>query len=441
MGTLALAEQLQPGLQTARWGLARRIAFRFCFVYFGLYCLFGQIFTSLFPIPKLEFPDPAALWPARQIVFWTAAHVFHVTTPLVYTGSGSGDKTFDWVLTFCLLVAATIATAIWSALDRRRENYTTMYKWFRLALRFGLAGQMLSYGLDKAIPLQMPFPSLTRLLERYGDFSPMGVLWYSVGASRSYEIFAGCAEVLGGVLLIFPRTTMFGALICLADMVQVFVLNMTYDVPVKLFSFHLVLLSLFLLSPDFKRLVNLFFLNRTAEPANEGQLFKTRRANRIALTVQILFGVWLAGMIGYGTWDGWNTYGAGAPKSALYGIWDVDQLSIDGQLRPPLLTDNARWRRVIFDVPTRMSFQRPDDSVVNYAVVIKASEKTMAITKPNDKNWKATLAFQRAGADRLTLDGDIDGHKTHMELKQMDRSKFRLVAWGFHWIQEYPVNR
>ena len=31
-------------------------------------------------------------------------------------------------------------------------------------------------------------------------------------------------------------------------MIQVFMLNMTYDVPVKLLSFHLILLSLFLLS-------------------------------------------------------------------------------------------------------------------------------------------------------------------------------------------------
>ena len=90
---------------------------------------------------------------------------------------------------------------------------------------------MMVYGMSKAVPLQMPFPFLTTLLERYGDFSPMGVLWSSIGASPAYEIFTGCAELLGGVLLIFPRTTTLGALVCLADAIQVFLLNMTYDVP------------------------------------------------------------------------------------------------------------------------------------------------------------------------------------------------------------------
>jgi hypothetical protein len=109
---------------------------------------------------------------------------------------------------------------------------------------------MFLYGLAKVIPLQMPFPYLTRLLEPYGNFSPMAVLWSSIGASTSYEIFAGCAETLGGILLLTPRTTTLGAMVCLADMIQVFMLNMTYDVPVKLFSFHLILFSLLLLAPD-----------------------------------------------------------------------------------------------------------------------------------------------------------------------------------------------
>ena len=51
------------------------------------------------------------------------------------------------------------------------------------------------------------------------------------GLGPAYEIFTGCAEVAGGLLLIVPRTATLGALISLADMSQVDTLNMTYDVP------------------------------------------------------------------------------------------------------------------------------------------------------------------------------------------------------------------
>jgi uncharacterized membrane protein YphA (DoxX/SURF4 family) len=432
---------LQPEAQVPHWSLAARVAFRFCFVYFGMFCVATQILGSLFPIPKVDIPDLSSLWPMRQITFWIAAHVFRAKLPLVYTGSGSGDKTFDWVLMFWLLVVAALATGIWSTLDRKRDNYVTLQKWFRVFIRIALAGQMITYGMDKIIPLQMPFPYLTRLLEPFRDFAPMGVLWASIGDAPAYETFAGCAEMLGGILLIFPRTTMLGALVCVADMTQVFMLNMTYDVPVKQLSFHLLLLALFLLAPEFQRLADFFFRGRAVAPSTRPQLFQTRRANRIALTAQIVFGVWLLGMNGYSGWTDWHTYGGGRPKSPLYGIWNVDELSIDGQLRSPLLNDYDRWRRAVFDFPQSIAFQRMDDSFAYYGAAINVNDRTIALTKYSDKNWKGSLTFQHVSGDRLTLDGNMDSHKIHMQLQLVDRSKFMLVSRGFHWIQEYPFNR
>jgi hypothetical protein len=441
MGAQTQTQQLPIELQIPHWSLSSRVVFRFCVAYFGLFCLTTQILGGLFPIPKVEIPDPAGLWPLRQIVFWAAAHVFRVARPLVYTGSGSGDKTFDWVLAFCLLVFAVLATAAWSLLDRNRRNYVSLHKWFRLFMRFALASEMLLYGMDKVIPLQMPFPYLTKLVEPYGNFSPMGVLWSSIGAAQSYETFVGCAEMLGGILLLVPRTTTLGALVCIADMTQVFMLNMTYDVPVKLFSFHLLLMASFLLAPEFPRLVRFFFLNRAVEPSTQPQLCRTRRANRIALAAQLIFGFLLVAGNAYSGWNGWYAYGGSRARSALYGIWNVEQLSIEGQVRSPLLTDYGRWRRAIFDFPTRMAFQRMDDSLANYTASINADAKTLALTNNADKNWKAEFKFQRIAPDRLTLDGNMDSHNVHMQLKLVDRNKFMLVSRGFHWIQEYPINR
>ena len=441
METLQQHEQLKQNALVVPWSPAARIAFRFTFIYFSLYCLCTQIITSLVPLPNVDIPDPSASWPVRPLVMWTARHVFHVTSDLVYTGSGSGDKTFDWVLVFCLLVLSILATVIWSALDRKRRDYVAMQKWFRVSIRICLAGQMMAYGLSKAIPLQMPFPYLSQLLEHYGDQSPMGVLWSSIGSAPGYEIFAGCAELLGGVLLIFPRTTTLGALVCLADMTQVFMLNMTYDVPVKLLSFHLILLSLLLLAPECRRLANLFLLNRTAGPSTAPALFRTRRANRIALAVQIVFGIWLFAMNAYGSRVGWYQYGGGRPKSDLYGIWEVEQQLVDGQPRPPLLGDPIRWRRAIFDFPARMSFQRIDESYDHHGVTINLQNKSLILTKYNDQNWKAMFTFSRPAPDQLILDGAMDGHQMHLQLKLVDRNKFLLVGRGFHWIQEYPFNR
>jgi hypothetical protein len=446
--------QMSPQLQTEpihpqplvpRWNLALRIAFRFWLVYLGLYCLATQITASLFSPTQgrgVDVPDPAVLWPLRPVIFWTAAHIFHVNAPLSFgDNSGSGDCMFAWVLSFCLLMIATAATGVWSLLDRSRENYAGLYKWFRLFVRFALAGQMIFYGMGKVIPLQMPYPSLTRLLQPFGTFSPLSVLWNSMGAAPTYEIFAGCAEVAAGLLLIVPRTATFGALICLADMIQVFMLNMSYDVPVKLFAFHLILLSCFLLAPDFPRLVRFLLLNRATALSTQAQLFRGVRANRIALAAQIILGLWLVGMNCHYYWSYWSIVGGARPLPPLYGIWEVRQMSIDEQPRPPLLTDSTRWRRAIFDFPDRMAFQRTDDSFAPYGASVNLPERTLALTKSNDKNWTASFTFQRPAGDQLILDGRMDNHEVHMELQLTDRNKFPLVGRGFHLIQESALRQ
>jgi hypothetical protein len=429
------------GLQRARWSIAVRVAFRFCFVYLGLFCVLTQILVGLFAVSLDSIPDPGTLWPFRQIVFWTAVHVFGGEAPLSFGGnSASGDDMFGWLTHFCMLLCAALAAVVWSPLDRRRDNHADLHKWFRVFIRFSLAGQMLQYGFAKAFPSQMPF-ALARLVEPFGGFSPMGVLWSFIGASQPYEIFTGCAEVLGGILLILPRTTTLGALVCMADMTQVFILNMTYDVPVKVFSFHLLLLSLFLLAPEARRMGVFIWGKCNVGPSAQPDLLRGRRGNRIALVAQVLFGVWLIGLNAHFGLTVWQTYGSGRTPPPFYGIWTVDEFLIDDQVRPPLLTDSGRWRRVVFDLPQRIAFQRMDDSFARYGATISMKEKSIVLSKSDNNGWKAMLRFDSQAGDRMSLDGEMDNHKVHMQLRLLDDKRFLLVSRGFHWIQERPFNR
>src|SRR3954447_9805736 len=197
-------EPIQPQSNIPSWSPALRIAFRFSMVYLGLYCYATEILPGLFSAtggPGAVMPDGATLWPLRPVIFWTAAHIFHVNAPLsdFFAGnSGTSDDMFGWIMTFCLLVIATAATIVWSLLDRSRENYAELHKWFRLFVRFALAGTMIAYGFVKVIPTQMSYPSLTRLVQPFGTLSPMGVLWTSMGSAPAYEIFTGCAQVAAG---------------------------------------------------------------------------------------------------------------------------------------------------------------------------------------------------------------------------------------------------
>ena len=440
MDLTTATEEEQAQRVHASWSAGKRLAFRLCFVYFGLYCVVALV-PGVVQIPKVDVPDPGTLWPFRQVIFWVASQLFGAKLPLVYSGSGSGDKTFDWTEVFCVLVVALLATAIWSMLDRERTDYAGLHKWFRLFVRVCLAATILLYAFDKFIPMQMGYPGLATLVEPYGNFSPMGVLWNSIGASPAYEIFGGLAELLGAVLLMFPRTVTLGALVCAAEMFEVFMLNMTYDVPVKQFSFHLLLLSLFLVAPQMGRLADFFLRNRPAGLAREEALFRSARANRIAAAAQLVFWVWTLGMNSYQSWSNWHQYGAGRQKSVLYGIWDVNQMTLDGEVRSPLITDDGHWRRMIFDRPEAMAAQHMNESFERFAAAIDARKMSIDLTKRNDKNWKANFTFSRPAADLLNLDGTMNGHKVQMQLKREDETRLLLPSRGFHWVQEYPFNQ
>jgi hypothetical protein len=437
---------VEPLVEAAvpRWSLANRIAFRFCVVYFGLFCLGTQIITSLLVNPKWDFPDPGALPPLRQIIAFAAAHVFHLKSsdPGFFAETGSGDRPCDWVLLACVFVSAIAGTVLWSLLDRKRPSYTALRRWFWLFFRFALAGQMIGYAFAKIVPLQMSFPGLFKLIEPIGSQSPMGVLWNSIGAAPAYEIFAGSAELLGGILVLIPRTRTLGALVCLADMIQVFMLNMTYDVPVKILSFHLIFLALLILAPDFRRLLHFFLLNRPAEEPTTMKLFRSKRANRISAAVQIFLALWLVGNNLWGARVLWKTFGGGAPKPALYGIWDVEQQTVDGQTRPPLFTDNDRYRRIVFDRYNNLAvLQRVNDDRIYCTSAIDTRALTVKLSPRGSEQMSATLHYTQPAPGQLTLDGILSNHKVHMDLRLYDRSKFLLVSRGFHWVQESPFNR
>jgi len=61
----AQAERVRIESKRPGWDFASRIAFRFCFLYLGLFCLTTQVLPGLFPIPNIDVPDLATVAPIR----------------------------------------------------------------------------------------------------------------------------------------------------------------------------------------------------------------------------------------------------------------------------------------------------------------------------------------------------------------------------------------
>src|SRR5271163_3293724 len=300
------------------WSFAERVGFRFVFSFLVL---------CVFPFPFSTSPAsviPTTFWDRMWFAAaqWLARHVFHsAPTPVGFANFLLADTNAGYIELLCFVVLAAVATVVWTLVDRKRTDYRTLQECLRIYVRYALGFTMLAYGMDKVLALQFSWslPGPERLAEPLGNYSPFALLWTFMGYSTAYTIFAGLGEVIGGVLLFFRRTTTLGALIVLGVMANVVALNFSYGVPVKIFSSELLLLAIFLLGPETKRLLNVFVLNRPAAAVNLGGPWrigwmpKPRMVVNAAIVIFALY--WFSGPFLKP-----NRARANPAKSPLYGL-------------------------------------------------------------------------------------------------------------------------
>jgi hypothetical protein len=333
----------------------------------------------------------------------------------------------------CLLLIALVITVIWTVLDRKRLGYPTLYRWLNLYVRFSLGTTMIGYGAFKVISSQFVAPSLERLMQSYGDSSPMGLLWTFMGASEPYTMFVGFAEMIAGILLFPRKTSTLGALMSVGVLSNVVALNFSYDVPVKLYSMHLLAMAIFLLLPDARRLANFFILNRPAECVREQPLFRRTVWHRGALVLASLFVITVVGMSLYQSYD--QRQFLMSRRSPLYGIWEVEEFSL-GQSTPA--ASNQRWQRIIFDIPNRITVQTPADPHQRFSLQLDQDKRTLTLRKREDPNWNTVLTYEQVSPEVMTLAGALNGSALTARLRRSEERKFLLTDRGFHWINEAP---
>jgi hypothetical protein len=418
------------------WSERKRLAFRFCFLYFATYIFFT---------PNNELPLINTLYEGlndllHRFIPWFAQHIFGYRKPITIFTNGSGDTTYDYMLWFFGIVLTIAGTIIWTLLDRKRKEYQRLYYWIRVLVRYYLFYTMISYGFYKVIKVQFPFPSLSRLVEPYGNSSPMGLAWTYMGYSTIYNYFTGFAELLGGLLLLTRKTTTIGALVCLGVMTNVFMINMGYDVPVKLLSFNTILMGLFLLGKDIQRLANFFILNRTVLPSNLSFPHFNKKGRYSLLAVKLFLIISLIWLTVSDAWDYYRRFGNNAPKPPLYGIYYPETFTRNNTPVPPLQTDSTRWNRVIVSYKDYADIRLMNDSALVYRFKIDTLAKTAILYSFLDTLNKSRFNYV-VDPPYLTLTGKMGKDSVFIKLKRFDENRFRLVNRGFHWVNERPYNR
>ena len=359
--------------------------------------------------------------------------------------SGSGDTLYDYYKLAFTFILALIVALLWTLIDRKSKEYKLMLYWQEAYIRYYLGAFMLVYGFSKVIKTQFVYPSLSQLLFPLGNKSPMVLAWTFMGYSDTYSIFSGLCEVAGGLLLMYRKTRTLGAVVCFGVMLNVFLMNMSYDIPVKLFSFELLLLSAFLIGLDYKRLVNVFILNKPVSAQLNRNPFKPKWAN---LTTQALKAIAIITVVTFMVYNGLESqaqYGDTAPKPSMYGIYEVEEFVINNDTIPPVLTDTVRWRYFVIDKRNSANVFKMKTSgyhnLIYYRSEADTINKEISFFSYNDSTEVAKLNYIKTDSTHYTFEGIYKNDTIKLNTLRTDENDYLLMNRGFHWINEYPYNR
>lgn len=427
---------------SAKSGLKHVVAdflWRFLLVYFFL--------SDWVWLDELAVNPTRPIHPVFSAIFgsaarWTGHHLFHLSGPLL--PNSFRDTQYLYLVLLVLAVTSAVAAALWTAFGRRGTSAQTAYRLLRVWIRYTLAYMILIYAMDKVFRLQFIPPTLQRLIEPYGDSSPMAMLWTYVGYSGFMTVLSGVAEAVGAALLLWRRTAPLGALICVVMMANVALMDFCYDVSVKMLAAHFLAMSVFLLAHDAERLLAVLAFNRTAPPRDlekETITVTNPALRRWVPLAKALIVIYTLVPVTWRTYHQFRDSGPYTPHVPFYGLYQVASLTVNGTARPLLVTDKAVWRYVIVEHKAQATIKTMDNSLIVCKAKYVAAPAHLELqgsgpALSESAQGAAALALSMTPAENggMVLTGVEGGDRIAAVLEPIDPQSFTLVNRGYHWI-------
>ncbi|MES2827327.1 MAG: DoxX family protein [Bacteroidota bacterium] len=337
----------------------------------------------------------------------------------------SADQVSGWYIgSFAnwgvFILIAAIGTIIWARVDKDRKEYTVLYYWLRVLVRYRLAFVLITYGFIKFFPLQMPYPSLSNLLTNYGDYYAWKIYFQTVGIAPKYESFLGFVEILAAFLLVNRRTVTFGVGLIFGFLGNVAVANGFYDIGEQVLSTFIVLMAVFLFVYDIPRLYDLLIRQVPATANKFHYRYTDVRLKNLRTGLRIAFLAFVV-LFGYKTFDSFINDPYKIPHTAglnkAYGYYQVKEFVLNKDTIAYSKTDPNRWQDVVFEKWSTLTIKQ------NRPVIIDRSSGEDYHKKDIDRNYELA-GF--AGRHYFYYEADTVNHTLALQNKNKNHRGEKL---------------
>lgn len=205
--------------------------------------IFFLLFMIFFPLDFLgDYQGKLTSFLFGGLTEWFIVDVFEVKNARI---DFSSDSLSMVVLIGVLLIFAVILTILTA--KKYRQNILFLSK--EIGVLY-LAVIVMKYGVDKIFKAQFYLPEPNILYSRFGNLDKDILFWSTMGTSRFYSVFAGILELTAAVLILFNKTRTLGLLLVIGIFINIFAINIGFDISVKLFSLILLLMTVFALKNE-----------------------------------------------------------------------------------------------------------------------------------------------------------------------------------------------
>jgi hypothetical protein len=377
-----IAPLTEPG--QGPWKNYQKIAFRIAFLYFFFLCIptypafYERLFSLRFSkITYNDFQEIVAFWPPQLVTIESEEGVFGI---------------YNYINLILVFVADVIGGTIWSLADRRSTQYNKLYYWVRVLARYRLAYGMIGWGLKKAFPMQMVYPTVGMLNTPFVDMAEKKLYWSHVGVSFGYTVFLGFAEIIPGLLLLHRKTSVLGAALAAVVTFNICIANHAYDAGVAVPAAYFALIGIFIAWYDLPKIWSLLVKEKDIQPYRyypdlSGKWQRWVRGG-LKTVFNFLFVFVAAALWAYGFFNGNNYNIPSTPGIAgARGYYNVTEFRLNGKLIPYSPQDSIRWQDALFESWSSLSYKTNRgaiaDRMIGYSPLrVKNDQKNRQLNQP-----------------------------------------------------------
>ncbi|GHN00565.1 hypothetical protein WSM22_20540 [Cytophagales bacterium WSM2-2] len=401
---------------------------RFIFCYWILYIFpYGFEYIYALNTNDLSFWTPIVPWFGKTFLGWT----FNLENL-----AKGFDSKYDFARFILCALISILAAIVWVFIDSKYKlKYQKLGTLTMTILRYHVGFTMILYGLSKVFLLQFGQMGVDSLELTFGEVSPMSLLWTFMSYSKFYSIITGLIEVVGGVLLLFRVSTFLGAIISFAAMVNVVLIDIGYDVTVKMFAIHLLLMTIVLLKDDIRRMFDFFVLNKATEPNHYTPLFANKKiAYAIKYPMIFLFVFTTVKMLGERI-----DFLYKKTNISIRKLYTVEDFVVNGDTIPPLQTDVNRWKSFSIGgysyAPEMLTIKNMSNAKTQYNYKADTVKKTLVFYPAADSTDKYYMTYSRINQS-VVFKGLHKKDSIVVKTKPTAPNEYRLTRRGVRWVRD-----